>query len=67
MAIMTLSEAIVYLLDEFHLGDKIYDVRSRAVDTDRAYVGKSWDHPAVKKFNDAVAALEDARAEKDQL
>lgn len=58
---MTLHEAIVYLLDEFHLGDSIYAVRSRAVESGDDFAGNSWDHPAVKKFYDAVMALEAAR------
>jgi len=55
---MTLHEAIVYLLDDFHLGDKIYEVRARAVENNSSYQGNSWDHPAVTRFNEAVMTLE---------
>lgn len=58
---MTLEEAIVYLLDEFHLGDKVYDVRSRAVEGGEPFDGNSWDHPAVVRFNEACKALEEWR------
>ncbi len=55
---MTLNEAIVYLLDEFHLGDQVYTVRDRAVESGDGFKGSSWDHPAVARFSEAVTALE---------
>lgn len=56
---MTLKEAIVYLLDEFHLADQVYTVRSRAVESgDPTFIGNSWEHPAVTKFSEAIEALE---------
>lgn len=59
---MTLSAAIAYLLDEFHLGDQVYTVRDRAMERERgAYQGNSWEHPAVLKFIAAVDALEHSR------
>lgn len=58
---MTLPEAIDYLLDEFHLGDYVYDVRSRAVESGEPFEGNSWDHPKVLKFAEAVKALQRAK------
>lgn len=58
---MTLQEAIVYLLDEFHLEDKVYDVRDRAMTSGDSFEGSSWDHPAVLKFGEAIKALQEAR------
>ena len=62
---MTLKEAITYLLDEFHLEDKVYNVRSRSMEEDRSFAGNSWEHPAVLKFAEACEALKDARERKD--
>lgn len=52
---MTLDEAIVALVDEFSLGDFIYNVREN-LDL-RDFKGNSWDHPRVMRFSDAVVAL----------
>lgn len=54
---MTLKEAIKVLVDEEHIGDFVYDIKERAYE-DRSFKGNSWDHPRVKRFSDAVAALE---------
>ena len=61
---MTIHDAVAYLLDEFYLGDKVYDVRSRALETDGVFAGNSWEHPAVTKFSEAVKALEEFRREE---
>ena len=55
---MTLDAAIRYLLDEFHLGDQVYTVRDRAVESGDGFKGNSWDHPMVSKFQAALDALE---------
>ena len=54
---MTLRTAIKILVEEEHIGDFVYNVRERALD-DSNYKGNSWDHPRVKRFSDAVTALE---------
>lgn len=61
---MTLDEAIAFLLHEFHLGDHVYDARERSHDMEPLDIENSWDHPFVKKFSEAVDALE--RVEKDR-
>ncbi len=58
---MSAEEAIAYLLDEFHLGDQVYTVRSRACEKGDGFHGNSWDHPDVLKFQAALTALEGAR------
>jgi hypothetical protein len=55
---MTLQEAIAYLLDEFHLGDYVYQVKERITEP---FDGSLWDHPKVTKFSEAVKALETSR------
>ena len=55
---MTLHDAVVYLLDEFHLGDKVYDAREQAVSRDPSFPGDSWQHPYVLRFQMALDALE---------
>lgn len=54
---MTLREAIRVLVEEEHIGDFVYNVRERTYE-DTSYKGNSWDHPRVKRFSDAVTALE---------
>lgn len=61
---MTLEEAIVYLLDEFHLGDCVYDVRERAIASDPAFTEESWTHPKVRQFAEAVDTLERSRVKR---
>lgn len=54
---MTLREALRILVEDEHLGDWIYDIKERTYE-DATYKGRSWDHPRVKRFSDAVAAIE---------
>ena len=62
---MTLKEAIVALLDEFAIGDNIYNVRERAVGNDPTFTGNSWDHPQVTRYQECLTALEEARKRDD--
>lgn len=59
---MTLDEAIVALVDEFSISDSVYDVRERTLSDSQWYRdnpdASGWDHPKVKRFSDAVTALE---------
>lgn len=55
---MTLKEAITVLVKDEHLGDFVYNVRDNANGSGDGYKGNSWDHPRVKKFSEAVTALE---------
>lgn len=57
---MDLREAIKALIEEYHLADYAYDVRGRAVGSQDGFEGNSWDHPKVKRFSEAVSALEDS-------
>ena len=54
---MTLTEALKVVVEEEHLEDFIYTVRERACQSGDGYKGKSWDHPRVKRFNEAVRIL----------
>jgi len=55
---MTVRGAIAGLLDEAHIEDFIYDVRSRAAESAPAgYAGSTWDLPAVVRYSDACATL----------
>lgn len=56
---MDLKEAIKVLVNEEHLGDFIYNIRDRVNSSGERFEGSSWDHPRVKRFSDAVKALED--------
>lgn len=58
---MTLKEALDYFMDEFHLSDKFYEVKDRVFDIDPTYQGYAWDHPSMKKFGEAIDAIQDAR------
>lgn len=60
---MEFKEAIDYLLDEFQLGDKIYDVRERADGLDRPDNESSWSHPDVIKFQNALDAIKEWQRE----
>ena len=53
---MTLREAIKVLVKDEYIGDFVYSVRERVL-SDTEYKGSSWDHPRVKHYADAVAAL----------
>jgi hypothetical protein len=55
-----LRKAIDDLLNKFHLGDFVYDIRSRASESGERYEGRSWDHPDVKRFSEVVTILEKA-------
>jgi len=61
---VTLVEALAYLFDEFHLEDKVYDVRARAVENGEPFEGNSWDHPAVLKFSEACQTLKEWRRQQ---
>lgn len=61
---MNLKEAIDYFFDEFHLEDKFYDVKDRVFDIDPTYEGSAWDHPSMKRFSDAINALQNFRRDK---
>jgi len=54
---MTLDEAIKILVEEFSIGDYVYDVRERAGGTE-GHTGSSWEHPKVLRFSEAVTVLE---------
>lgn len=54
---MDLKEAICILIKKEHIEDFIYDVRNRAVETDLAYKGNSWEHPRVKQYSEAINVL----------
>jgi hypothetical protein len=54
---MTLREALKVVLDDESLEDKVYDVRSRAVEGDPDFSGNSWDHPRVTRFGEACQVL----------
>jgi len=54
---MTVEEAIRALLDEYQIGDYVYDVRSTALEEDPEYTGESWEHPTVKRFADVLDTL----------
>ena len=54
---MDMREAVKYLLEDFHLEDKVYDVRSRAAESGDGWEGNLWEHPAVNKFSEACMAL----------
>jgi hypothetical protein len=60
---MTLDEAIVALIDEFSIGDSIYEVRERSLNDREWYQANphatSWDHPKVTRFSEAVSTLEE--------
>lgn len=51
-----LRAALLELLDEYHLGDMIYDVRSRFVE-DGSHKGSAWEHPKVVRFGEIVVLL----------
>lgn len=52
---MTVDDAIVALINEFHLGDMIYTVRETADMTH--FTGNSWEHPRVQRFSAIVDVL----------
>ena len=54
---MEFKDAITYLLDDFALADKVYDVRERADYHALSDGESSWDHPDVKKFSEAFEAI----------
>ncbi len=58
---MTREEAIDALVNEFHIGDYVYNVRERVTEDREWFMANpqasSWDHPKVKRFSDAVTAL----------
>jgi hypothetical protein len=51
-----LRAAIDALLNEFHIGDYVYDVRERAAG-DSTHMGNTWEHPKVKQFNACIEVL----------
>jgi hypothetical protein len=56
---MDLKEAIRVMVKEEHLGDWVYDVRSRAMESGDGYKGNLWHHPRVNRFCEALKVLED--------
>lgn len=54
---MDLKEAIKVVVEEEHLGDFVYTVRDRAMESDPRFRGNSWDHPRVARFSQAVERL----------
>lgn len=52
-----LDRAIVYLIEKFHLEDKVYDVRERIEHVPEGM--SSWDHPDVAEFSRHVKVLKD--------
>lgn len=54
---MTIDEAVVALIDDFSIGDYVYNVRASA-DLSQLKDGQSsWDHPRVMKFSEAIVVL----------
>lgn len=54
-----LLKALKVLLAE-NLGDMVYDIRSRAVESGEPFEGNSWDHPRVTAFSAAVTTIDKA-------
>lgn len=54
---MDLKEAIDILLDEEYLEDYIYTVRTKAIEANPKWVGSSWDHPRVRRFQEVLHIL----------
>lgn len=64
---MNFKEAIDYLLDEFHLGDKYEDVKERQDSSGRPE-GESWiDHPDSKRFAEALKVVTGWRDALDKI
>lgn len=54
---MSIKAVIKELLEDFNVGDMIYNVRESTDMSD--FDGDSWDHPRVKRFSDLVSELEE--------
>jgi len=54
---MTLKEAIKILVEDESIGDFIYNIRERALDSE--FEGNSWDHPRVIRYSNAVERLKE--------
>ena len=60
-----LKQALDDLINKYHIGDYIYDVRSRVGDDDNNWFIKnpnasSWDHPDVLKFTECISIIKKA-------
>jgi len=56
---MTLKEAIRILIEEEHMEDWIYHVKSAAAEDGSRWKGSLWDHPRVQRYSEVCKVLKD--------
>ena len=54
---MTLTEALQIIINEEHLEDFIYNIRSSVAESGEKFEGNSWCHPRVVRWAEACNTL----------